>query len=231
MIQVLIIEDDVRIAEINKRFVMKIEGFEVIGIATDGAQAHDMLEILKPDLVLLDLHLPDIQGLELLKHIKQHYSTSDVIMITAAKDLPTVRASIQSGVFDYIVKPVIFDRFRETLEKFKRFWESINALEGDEPMVDQQKIDELMRKSALEGGFQHAVVPKGIDQLTLQKVMLHLKRLQEPYTADLISRNLGISRSTARRYLEYLVSQGTVTADLSYGTVGRPERVYRTVPS
>jgi two-component system CitB family response regulator len=232
VIQVLIIEDDLRIAEINKRFTMKVEGFEVTGIATDGSQAKDLLEILTPDLVLLDLHIPGIQGLELLKYIKLHHSRTDVIMITAAKDLNTVRDSIHSGVFDYIVKPVVFDRIKETLEKFKSFWQQISALEvaGSQLIVDQQKIDELLRKNTVDRSYG-TILPKGIDTLTLQKVTQHINNLSDSFTADQISIGLGISRSTSRRYLEYLVSEGVVIADLNYGTVGRPERVYRTIRS
>lgn len=222
----LIVEDDIRNAEINKRFVEKVEGCEAAGIATDGRQAKDLLEILSPDLVLLDLYVPDVQGFDLLRYIKLNHTRTDVIMITAAKELNTIREAIHGGVFDYILKPVIFERLRETLEKYKSFHKKMTALEqeGSRSTVDQYKIDELLRLN--EGDKQRSSLPKGIDQLTLDKVIAYIDRTEKSFTAEQASGELGISRSTSRRYLEFLVSSAKVTADLSYGSVGRPERVY-----
>lgn len=227
MIQVLIVEDDVRNAEINRRFVDKVKGFEAAGIATDGRQARELLEILTPDLVLLDLYMPDVNGLELLKHIKESRKQTDVIMVTAAKELLTVREAIHVGIFDYILKPVIFERLQETLEKYKSFREKITLLEqeGSRATVDQQDIDELLRLKDVDK--LRSSYPKGIDQLTLEKVTGYVKGMNRFFTAEQVCAQLGMSRSTARRYLEYLVSMGRVTADLTYGSVGRPERVYR----
>ncbi|WP_313997390.1 response regulator [uncultured Paenibacillus sp.] len=227
MIQVIIVEDDVRNAEINRRFVEKVDGFHTVGIATDGRQAADLLEIVSPDLVLLDLYVPHVSGFDLLRRIKLHHTRTDIIMITAAKELHTIREAIHGGVFDYILKPVIFNRLRETLEKYRSFRGKITALEqeGAEASVDQHKIDELLRPG--DGEKQRPVYPKGIDQLTLDKVTVYMMHAAAPRTAEQVSADLGISRSTSRRYLEFLVSSGKVAADLSYGSVGRPERVYR----
>ncbi|KIL35947.1 chemotaxis protein CheY [Cohnella kolymensis] len=227
MIQVLIVEDNIRNAEINKRFVEKVEGYQAAGIATDGRQAKDLLEILTPDLVLLDLYLPDVHGFDLLRHIKLNHTRTDIIMVTAAKELHTVREAIHGGVFDYILKPVIYERLEETLQKYKSFRSKISALEeqGSESTVDQYKIDQLLRLN--EGDKSRSSYPKGIDQLTLDKVTAYTNRAETSFTAEQVGADLGISRSTSRRYLEFLVSSGKVAADLAYGSVGRPERVYR----
>lgn len=229
MIQVLIVEDNIRNAEINKRFVEKVEGYQAAGIATDGRQAMELLEILTPDLVLLDLYLPDVQGFDLLRHIKLNHTRTDVIMVTAAKELHTVREAIHGGIFDYILKPVIYERLQETLEKYKSFRNKITALEqqGSGSTVDQYKIDQLLRLN--EGEKSRSLFPKGIDQLTLDKVTAYTNRTETQFTAEKVSADLGISRSTSRRYLEFLVSSGKVSADLAYGSVGRPERVYRKI--
>ncbi|UUZ93689.1 response regulator [Paenibacillus sp. P25] len=97
VIEVLIVEDDVKIAEINRRFVEKIPGFQVIGIATDEVQAKERLEILKPDLVLLDIYFPNSSGLEMLQYIRDHHRDTDVIMITAAKEVDAVREAVRAG--------------------------------------------------------------------------------------------------------------------------------------
>lgn len=224
-ISVLIVEDDHRIAEINRRFVEKIRGFEVVGIATDQTQVKEQLEILQPDLVLLDIYFPDMNGLELLRFIQQEHRFCDVIMITAGKEVEKVTEAIRGGAFDYIVKPVIFARFEATLERYREFYWSIKRLKQEGHQIDQDEIDQLLQVNSKKGA-KESYLPKGIDPLTLDKVEVVLKQESTGITVEKISKEMGISRSTARRYLEFLVTKGEATADISYGAVGRPERVY-----
>lgn len=227
-IQVLIIEDDERIAEINRRFVEKVEGFSVIGIAADEPQAVEMLQVLEPDLVLLDIYFPETNGLELLRMIGREYNQTDVIMITAAKEVDAVREAIRGGVFDYIMKPVLFNRMRETLLRYRTFHHTIRQLRQENAHISQDEIDRLLqgpgKKEALAVG---ASLPKGIDKLTLDKIIGAMAEAVDPLTAEQTAKRVGVSRSTARRYLEHLVAENQLRADLSYGDVGRPERVYR----
>ncbi len=224
-ITVLIIEDDRRIAEINRRFVEKVSGFEVVGIAMDEPQVKEQLEILQPDLILLDIYFPDMNGLELLRFIQQHYRNCDVIMITAGKEVNKVTDAIRGGAFDYIVKPVIFERFEATLQRYRNFYWNVKRLKDEGQQIDQDEIDQLIRGKGQKGG-KEAYLPKGIDRLTLEKVAVVLKQESLGMTVEKLAKEIGVSRSTARRYLEFLVTKGEATADLSYGVVGRPERVY-----
>lgn len=224
-ISVLIVEDDHRIAEINRRFVDKVIGFEVVGIATDQTQVKEQLEILQPDLILLDIYFPDMNGLELLRFIQQEYRSCDVIMITAGKEVEKVTEAIRGGAFDYIVKPVVFARFEATLERYREFYWSVKRLKEEGHQIDQDEIDQLLQVNSRKGG-KEAYLPKGIDPLTLDKVEVVLKQESKGITVEKISKEMGISRSTARRYLEFLVTKGEASADISYGVVGRPERIY-----
>lgn len=228
MLQVLIIEDDIRVAEINRRFVEKVPGFQVAGIATDENQAKEHLDIFSPDLALLDLYFPDLNGLQFLKTMRDHHPQTDVIIITAAKELETVREAIRGGVFDFIIKPVIFERFQEKLIQYGNFRRKLNALKGTSRPVEQAEIDELLRGSA-SGGAKEVYLPKGIDKLTMEKISSLIDSAAGGLTAEEVGGRLGVSRSTARRYLEYFVSKGELTADVSYGTVGRPERIYKNI--
>ena len=119
-IEVLIVEDDIRIADIHRRFTGKIEGFKVIGTATTGEQAKEWLDLVKPQLVLLDVYLPDMQGTELVTYIRHNLHDTDIIMITAASETDIVRHALRGGVTDYIVKPLMFDRFKTSLENYKK---------------------------------------------------------------------------------------------------------------
>lgn len=228
MIRVVIIEDDVRIASINQRFVEKVEGFEVVGIATDREQANEHLDILAPDLVLLDLYFPDMSGLEMLQHIQRNYPRTDVIIITAAKEFDTVREAIRGGVYDFMIKPVVFERFQEKLKAYQKYHEQLQLLGGANKQVDQKGIDQLLWGTG-ERSDKDAYLPKGIDRITSEKILAYLEGGMELWTAEELGKRGGFSRTTARRYLEYFVEKGVLVADISYGTVGRPERVYRKV--
>lgn len=226
-VEVLIVEDDIRIAEINRRFIEKVEGFQVIGIATDEAQAKEQLDIFRPHLVLLDIYLPNTSGLDILRFIRQHYKETDVIMITAAKEADAVRDAVRGGAFDYIIKPLVFDRLRETLLRYLDFHRELTRLD-ERGSISQSDVDRLLSGPVKkEAGPDEPYLPKGIDKLTLVKVVQAISGAPNGLTAEQIAKLIGVSRSTGRRYLEHLVSLGDVYADLSYGVVGRPERVYR----
>ncbi|WP_166241290.1 response regulator [Paenibacillus turpanensis] len=225
MIQVLIAEDDSRIGLINQKFVEKVPGYRVVGIAGDCQDAIHFLEIdPKPELVLLDIQFPDGTGFDILQYIHEHCPDTDVIAITAAKEVRTIREAMHKGVFDYIVKPVIFSRLEETLERYKEYRKRLSLMESSGQLLDQQEIDSL--RGSPEPNRSQGWLPKGIDRMTLDKVSALMEQRSE-ITAEDLGQSIGISRSTARRYLEYMVSEGRLRADLSYGTVGRPERIYR----
>lgn len=223
-ISVVIIEDDLRIAEINRRFLEKVPGYQVVGIAADQQQAIELLEILTPDLVLLDIFFPDMNGLDLLRMIQQHFAHTDVIMITAAREVDAVREAIRGGVFDFIVKPLVFERFQKTLLHYLEYRRKLNQLKADMQQISQEEIDQLIQNTGKTASSPY--LPKGIDKLTLDKVISVIRIASGGLTADAMGKEIGVSRSTARRYLEYLVAKGEVIADLSYGVVGRPERIY-----
>lgn len=227
-VEVLIVEDDLRIIDINRRFVSKIEGFEVIATASNGAEAKELLSLTRPQLVLLDVYLPDMLGTELVWYIRQHYRDVDIIMITAAKEMEMVQEALRGGVFDYIVKPLVFERFRERLESYREHLRKTRE-RGE---VDQELIDRMLMRRLANGSRRESTLPKGIDLLTLEKVMEAIKQTSDTgVSAEEIGKVIGTSRTTARRYLEYLVEQKKARPDLVYGTVGRPERRYRFVSS
>jgi two-component system CitB family response regulator len=222
-IEVLIIEDDLRIAEIQRRFLEQLEGFHTIGIAANYAEAKSLIDILKPDLILLDVYFPDMNGCDLLKEIKQLDKQTDVIMITAAREIETVQEAITIGVFDFIIKPVVFERFKQSLKRYEEHYRKLQAIRLENKIMGQEEVDRLLYK--LHDVSEKPLLPKGIDKLTLIKVMEVLDAGQG-LTAETVAKQIGVSRTTARRYLEHLISQEKIAADLSYGTIGRPERVY-----
>ena len=219
---VLIVEDDPKIAEIHKLFTEKVDGFEVVGIADSLDDAEKMSRLLEPDLVLLDYYFPEGHGTDILWRIRGDHLSTDIIMITAAKESETLQEAIRGGVFDYILKPVMFPRFEEALKRFQRHRQQFQS----EDHFNQQDVDRLLHpyKDSQPG---EPFLPKGVDPLTLKKIQSVFETPHsEGLSAEDVGERVGTSRTTARRYLEYMASTGQLHAELVYGAVGRPERKY-----
>lgn len=223
ILRVLIVEDDTRIAEMHRYFTDKVPGFEVAGIAQNLEQTRELMALLDPDLILLDLYMPDGNGMEILQELRGQGSEVDVILITAARHAGDVHQALRAGAFDYLVKPVVFTRFEQTLTRFYNY----RCLLDREETLEQRDIDALSSGTGPAGDAVSDNVPKGIDVLTLAKVR-HLFDSVPPdgFSAEEVGEGMGASRSTARRYLEYMTTTGELRADLIYGSVGRPERRY-----
>ncbi|MCM3715505.1 response regulator [Alkalihalobacillus oceani] len=223
---VLIVEDDFRVAEITRQFVEKVPEFEVVATLQTGEATKAYLASgkAKPDLILLDVFIPDVEGLELFWEIRR-LRQCDVIMMTAAKEVKTIEETLRGGVFDYIIKPVEFARLEKTLERYRHQRRTFMTNEE----LEQEEIDGLFagRQKRLEQEADYSELPKGIDRLTLEKVRRVMKDdKEEGLTAAAVGKTIGASRSTARRYLEYLVTTNEIAAEQKYGEVGRPERRY-----
>ncbi|MGE8205482.1 response regulator [Heyndrickxia sp. NPDC080065] len=222
MINVIISEDDFRVASIHEQFLNKIEDVCVVGKALNGEQTLILLKNNQVDLVILDIFMPDQLGTDLLYEIRKDYPHVDVIIISAASEKMYVEASIRQGAIDYIIKPATMERFRQSIESYKRK----HQLFSDSEELNQDIIDTYFGLTA-ERTNLNKNLPKGIDPLTLQKVKVILKALPNGVSAEELGEKMGASRPTARRYLEYLISIGEGNAELEYGIVGRPERKYR----
>lgn len=228
-ISVIIAEDDPQIAEIQRRFVERIEGFEVRGIAHSTQDAADLVEVMRPDLLLLDIQFPDGSGLSLLRRLRTENSATDVVMVTAAKEVETLTEALRWGVFDYILKPLVFDRLQQALSNYRQHRERLLQLQS----LSQQEVDGLLPRTGSPASRNSSPagaspLPKGIDTLTLEKIRgVFRTDTEKGLSAEQVGETIGSSRTTARRYLEYLVGTQELMADVHYGSVGRPERQYR----
>lgn len=222
-IRLLIAEDDRQIAEIQRRFIQRLKQVELCGIAHTLADAREQAMVLKPDLILLDVYFPDGNGLDLLRELRASNSSSDVILITAAKEVDTLRTALRGGVFDYILKPLVFERLEEAIQRFCAHAERLSALKH----VAQDEVDALLPRNTGDSSNdnQHRL-PKGIDVITLDRIREVIAD-GNPWSAEEVGSAMGASRTTARRYLEYMTGTGTLAAEVNYGSIGRPERRYR----
>lgn len=220
MIRTLVVEDDALVAEVHSSYVERVPGFAVVGVAHRATEALELLGQRPVDLVLLDFHLPDAQGLDLLRLVRARTSTPvDVIAVTAARDADSIRRAIANGVVQYLVKPFAFATFADKLERYAQYRADID---GSDP-ADQAGVDALL--GSLRGASP-ATLPKGLNATTLEHVRGAVRDAEEPLTASEVAGRAGVSRVTARRYLEHLAVEGSVELSMRYGGTGRPEHLF-----
>jgi two-component system, CitB family, response regulator DctR len=222
MYRVLLIEDDPMVQEVNRQFIEQVKGFTVIGVAANGVEGIQLIRELHPDLVIIDIYMPHKDGLETLKEIRSEGYEVDVIAITAASDIDTVRRVLQNGAFDYIMKPFKFERLKQALENYHSFRQALNEKES----LTQKELDALLQTTEPQTFEPSGELPKGLNEVTLQKIARYLRKQTEPVSAEEVAEGVGIARVTARRYLEYLEKKGEVTLDVQYGGIGRPVNRY-----
>lgn len=233
-IRTLIIDDDVAVAGIHHGFLLARGGFEVVSLAHTGQQGLDLAAELRPELVLLDIHLPDMSGLDVLQQLRARQQALDVLVITASRELDTVRGAMAGGVLHYLVKPFTSQALNERLDEYLLLRREL-AAGGAAGPLDQDSIDRLVAPSrrataadALAGSLAGAParLPKGLSRPTLDAVIEALKSSPEDVSAAGMALQLGLSRVSARRYLEYLVINGFARLTPRYGAAGRPENRY-----
>jgi response regulator of citrate/malate metabolism len=221
VIRVLIVDDDFMAVSVHRQFVERIHGFEVVGEATTGREARELVERLRPDLVLLDIYLPDENGIELMRKLRGGAAPPvDVIAITSAKDVDVLRDAMHLGVVHYIVKPFTFLTLRDRLESYATARERL----ADMTLAEQRDIDRLYGLLRTRGD---ASLPKGISPPTLTLVASVLRDAAEPLSTVELAARAKISQGVARRYLRFLSDSGAIDFTLRYGAAGRPEHLYR----
>jgi len=222
-IDVLIVEDDAKIAQTHSEILRQTARFNPIGIAETMQMARTMIKIHKPNIILLDNYLPDGTGIDLFRELiadKSMHKTS-VVLITASDEIDTVKTAMKLGCFDYLLKPVSYERLQETLNRYLALNTAMRAFDN----LQQRQIDELFNIQLRDKHQQS--LPKGIESITLDTIKrVFSQNIGVRFTVEKLVLETGISKTTARRYLEYCSANGLLSAENEYGKVGRPERVY-----
>ncbi|MFD4834263.1 response regulator [Streptomyces sp. SID4919] len=225
MTKVLVVDDDFMVAKLHSRYVSEMAGFTVVGVAHNGVEALRSVESLRPDLVLLDVYLPDMDGIGVLRGIRSAEEIDpgrvpvDVLFITAAREAVTVRAALRAGALHYLIKP--FER--GTLQEQLRHVAAVRARLDGLDQARQQDVDELFG-SRPPGSRE---LPKGLAAHTADLVERTLREHPAGLSASECALAGSLSRVSARRYLEYFAETGRVEVSLRYGGAGRPERRYQ----
>ncbi|MER5185616.1 response regulator [Streptomyces sp. NPDC002896] len=215
MIRVLVVDDDYRVAELHARYVRATDGFTVAGTVQSAARAVELSRTLQPDLILLDLYLPDRLGTDVLPAL-----TGDVLMVTAAADAAQVRSALGHGAVGYLIKPFDDSDLRKRLAAYARYR---TQLATDRPLA-QDQVDRALR--TLHGADRSSRARRPRTTPTGKLVADAVRSTDGSVTASAVAERLGVSRPTAQRYLADLAADGTVRVELRYGAAGRPEHLY-----
>jgi len=218
-IQVLIVDDDPTVAELHRKFVSILDGFEVIAVAKTGKEALSFIEILNIDLILLDIFMPEIDGFGILHKVREINDDIDVIMVTAGQEGELINEAVRLGVFDYLLKPFDFNRFKSTMFSFQHHYQ--NMRKNIKGSLSQTEIDNLLHPNQVIGKL-----PKGIQSQTLELISKILQESNNPLSAEELANYTELSRVTIMRYIRYLISIGKVVEQLYYQEIGRPVNKY-----
>ncbi|MDH3035184.1 response regulator [Streptomyces sp. TRM75561] len=224
-IGVLVVDDDFRVARVHRAYVERVAPFRVVGVAGSGEQALSAVDALRPDLVLLDLYLPDVFGLDVIPRLRTAGHDCDVMVVSAAREADAVRGSVRHGVVDYLLKPFDFEDLRGRLERYA----AQRGMLRDTVVRGQADVDRVLAGAAMSVPSGLRRLPKGMSAETAGLVERTLREAEGSLSASECARLTGVSRVSARRYLEYFHAVGAAEVSLRYGATGRPERRYRSV--
>lgn len=229
--RVIIVEDDPMVTEINRTCVESAGPFDVVATARSGREAVRLASEALPDLALLDLFLPDLDGLSALREFRRQGLPTDAIMVTAAQDAETIRSALRLGAMDYIIKPFSFQRLQDSLQAYARLRRRLDST----ATFGQEQIDQwipLLGSNASpfmvlpDRMTTSSPLPKGLTEWTLREVLNTLLHEDMPLSASEMAERTGLARITVRRYLDYLVQQGVARAEQHYKPLGRPTYRY-----
>ena len=224
MLKIVIVEDDRMVAALNSQFAEKTPGVKVVATFYNGRDALAFLDQREVDLVLLDLFMPEMSGLELLEELRHRGKTMDVIMITAMNDVTSLQKALHLGAVDYLVKPFLYERFEQALNKVvvrrKAMEKGMN--------FTQEDIDSIVSSSRVNPASRSLELDKGMQRQTLERIRDCMSAHTGAYlTAELVASETGLSKITVRRYLNYMIETDEVVSRVDYSTGGRPRTEYR----
>ncbi|BAL00504.1 CriR family two-component response regulator [Oscillibacter valericigenes Sjm18-20] len=222
MTHVIIVEDDPMVAQINRQYLEQFDDFSVDCVSRNGQDAMEYLRAQPIDLVILDVYMPNITGIQLLRQMRAEGTPSAVIMITAATEMSVVEEALRLGIVDYLIKPFSFPRFQEAIQKYLN---KVSLIASSE-QADQTVVDRLLG-SEFPQAQDSSELRKGLHQKTMSAIYEYLwEHPGEKHTCESISQAVGLSKVTIRRYLNYLIETGRVLSSVDYETGGRPRVLY-----
>ncbi len=179
--------------------ICKFQGWTPL-LADGYEAAQQILKKQKPDLVLVDYHMPGMDGISTVQALRRELPRTPIIVLTIEESDEVMQKFMDAGADDYALKPV------KALDLISRIRVHLQFSERDRYYTSHEK---------------------GISKGTLAKIEEAMSGLGEYKDIDELEALTEIKKKTLYRYLQYLVKEKKVDQDLSYGDMGRPRTLYR----
>lgn len=221
MISVVIIEDDPMVSMITEKIINSVGEFRVVKTFKEGKKAIEYLKGNKIELIILDMFLPDTNGLLTLETIRNKQIDAEVIFLTASNNTTEIERAFKLGAIDYLIKPFDFNRLKDSLGRYLN--KKINV--SGKRVLNQNEVDKLFLRNKTNGSSV-----KGISEKTLKKIIeILLLDSSKEWSSKEISDILNASTVTVKKYLDHLMELGRVENSIYYGNIGRPEYKYKVI--
>jgi len=189
-IRVLIVDDHTLFRSGIKLLLQRQEGFEVVGEAGDGLEGVKRAKQLKPDVVLLDLHMPGTSGLEAIPLLKEEVPQAEVIMLTVSEDAEDLLDALRAGARGYLLKNIETDFLLDSIRR---------AVNGESVMSSQMagKLADMMRRDPKGSGRTET----GLEKLTPREREI-IAMLARGVSNKEIARVLDLAESTVKIHVQ-----------------------------
>lgn len=218
---VLIIEDDPMVEFIHRNYLEQSAEFQQIYSANSISDGQKLLAEKEIELILLDIHLKDGNGLELLSELRSKKNHIEVILITAANETSAVKEGIHLGVVDYLVKPFSKERFLDSIMLFLKRRKTLQTRK-----LPQKEIDILIKNDFQSSKEHNETLNKGLSLDTLNHIKSTARKLNKPFTIQELADASNLSHVSVRKYIQYMEDQSILTSQYIYTKVGRPYKIY-----
>lgn len=223
MKQILIIEDDPMVQFIHQSYVEKLDLSLKCSCCYGITQAKELLHNASFSLLLLDIHLIDGSGIELLKWIREQNIDCDIILITAANEITIAKQGLNYGIIDYLIKPFSYERFQQAMNK----WLTKQQVFQQE-QVNQANID-LLLQSENNNDESTDSLEKGLTEATLAKILQQILIFTQGFTIQDLAETIQLSHVSIRKYILFLEQKQILKSETIYLKVGRPYLKYHLV--
>lgn len=200
----LLIADDHELAREGVRAMLASEpDMEVVGEAKDGREALDLCRYLEPNLVLMDVRMPKMNGLEATRKIKAEHPDISILVLTTYEDLDYMFEAVKAGVAGYVIK----DATKQELV------EAVRRSQGGKPTLNQELAMRLLQRLSSEDEQRPASPPghtrplEPLPEALTPRELEVLRLLAQGLTNRQISQELVVSAATVKVHIEHLISK------------------------
>ncbi len=192
----IMVTDDTRLVREGIVNLLKVHGYDVVSEASDGAEAIAKAEEHRPDLILMDIRMPRMNGVEATRIIKARYPKIKVVMLTVSEEEPDLLAAIESGADGYLLKNMTAEQLCD----------EIKTVQEDQAVISKAvaaKLLEGFRRSSIQNGKE---IDKSVDPLTARETEI-LKLVSQGLSNRDVGENLFISENTVKYHMKKILEK------------------------